>query len=150
VILLDVNVLVTAAHRDATGHDVTADWLEAALAGPEPVGLADLALTGAMRVLTSRRIFADPVPPAAALDFVDAVREAPAARSVTATTATWQRFAALVRPDPAVHGNLVPDAWLAALALSHGGRLATFDRGFARFPGLVVQAPAAVGSPDAH
>jgi predicted nucleic acid-binding protein len=35
-----------------------------------------------------------------------------------------------------VRGPLVPDAWLAALALSHGCRLATADRGFARFDGL--------------
>lgn len=142
MIVLDVNVLVTAAHRDADGHEATAAWLTTALAGPEPVGLADLALTGAVRVLTSRRIFTDPVPPAAAASFLEVVRRAPAARPAAATAATWQRFAELLRDDAGLHGNLVPDAWLAALTLSHGGRLATFDRGFARFPGLALHRPA--------
>lgn len=143
MIVVDVNVLVAAAHRDATGHQDTAAWLTRVLQGPEPVGLADLALTGAVRVLTSARIFSDPAPPVSAVDFVEAVRSAPAALPLPATTATWQRFAALVAGDHAVRGNLVPDAWLAALALSHGGRMATFDRGFARFPGLAVEIPAA-------
>jgi predicted nucleic acid-binding protein len=35
-----------------------------------------------------------------------------------------------------IRGNLVPDAWIAALAISHGARLATADRGFARYEGL--------------
>lgn len=141
MIVVDVNVLVAAAHRDAAEHVPTAAWLMEALAGPEPVGLADVALTGAVRVLTSRRIFSDPVPPAAAADFVAAVRAAPAARPVAPTEASWERFAVLLRDDPALHGNLVPDAWLAAVTLSHGGRLATYDRGFARFPGLALHRP---------
>ncbi len=33
-------------------------------------------------------------------------------------------------------GNLVPDAHLAALAIEHGLRLCTLDRGFPRFKGL--------------
>jgi toxin-antitoxin system PIN domain toxin len=141
VIVPDVNVLVAAGHRDADGHQATAAWLARALAGPEPLGLADLAVTGAVRVLTSRRIFSDAVPVVAAAAFVGALRAAPAARPLAATAATWQRFGTLLRDDPGLHGNLVPDTWLAALALSHGARLATYDRGFARFPGLVVEAP---------
>lgn len=141
MIVVDVNVLVAAAHRDAAGHAVVAPWLAEALEGPEPVGMADLALTGAVRVLTSRRIFSDPVPPEAAAGFVEAVLAAPAARPAGATAATWARFAVLLRDDPGLHGNLVPDAWLASLTLSHGARLATFDRGFARFPGLSLVRP---------
>jgi predicted nucleic acid-binding protein len=37
-----------------------------------------------------------------------------------------------------------PDAYLASLALTHRCRLATADRGFARFPGLDWFDPAAV------
>lgn len=71
-----------------------------------------------------------------ALAFVDALREAPRAHHLTPTAATWRQFAELVRSDRQIRGNLVPDAWLAALARSHGCRLATTDRGFARFEGL--------------
>lgn len=51
-------------------------------------------------------------------------------------TAAWEAFAALARADPQIRGNLVPDSWLAALAIAHRCRLATADRGFARFPDL--------------
>jgi uncharacterized protein len=56
----------------------------------------------------------------------------------------WAHFDALARNDPAISGNLVPDALMAALALAHGCRLATADRGFARYPGLAWFDPAAI------
>ncbi len=48
----------------------------------------------------------------------------------------WSTFAALVDDDAQLRANLLPDAWLVALAKAHGCRLATADRGFARFGGL--------------
>ncbi len=36
-------------------------------------------------------------------------------------------------------GNLTTDAHLAALAIEHGGRLVSFDRDFARFPGVRLE-----------
>ncbi|HIW98642.1 MAG TPA: PIN domain-containing protein [Candidatus Nesterenkonia stercoripullorum] len=45
--------------------------------------------------------------------------------------------------DPGVHGNPVPDAYLAALCLAHGATIATADRDFARFEGLHRIDPAA-------
>lgn len=60
------------------------------------------------------------------------------------TAATWERFRVIAERDPQVRGPLVPDAWLAALALSHGCELATADRGFARFEGLAWFVPADV------
>src|SRR5664280_1531102 len=44
---------------------------------------------------------------------------------------------------PGVHGNLVPDAHLAALALGHGLTLCSTDGDFARFPILRWQNPIA-------
>jgi len=38
--------------------------------------------------------------------------------------------------EPGVHGNLVPDAHLAALAIEHGLTLCSTDGDFARFRGL--------------
>ncbi len=54
----------------------------------------------------------------------------------------WAAFAGFAAGDDAVRGNLVPDAWLAALAVAHGCRVATADRGFSRFPGLESFDPA--------
>jgi uncharacterized protein len=38
-------------------------------------------------------------------------------------------------------GNLVNDAYLAALAIEHDAAVATFDRDFARFPNVEVVVP---------
>lgn len=47
----------------------------------------------------------------------------------------WPRFAELCR-QLALRGNLVPEAYLAALALEQDAQLITFDRGFGRYRGL--------------
>jgi len=57
--------------------------------------------------------------------------------------ASWRRLGDLADHDRGITGNLVPDSYLAALALAHGCRVATADRGFARFPGLDWFDPAA-------
>ena len=55
---------------------------------------------------------------------------------MASTPATWAALARLVSEDRGLRANLVPDTYLAALAITHGCRLATADRGFARFGGL--------------
>jgi len=63
------------------------------------------------------------------------VRTAPASRVVAPGARHWEIFAGLVRAAHAT-ANLVPDAYLAALAIENGATFVTRDRGFARFPGL--------------
>lgn len=135
MILPDVNVLVYAFRREAIDHDGYASWLSQTLARAE-LALVDTVLLGLVRIVTSPRIMADQAPTPVALRFVDALRQAPRARQLTPTAATWERFRSIAAGDEQVRGSLVPDAWLAALALSHGCRVATADRGFARFDGL--------------
>lgn len=136
MILTDVNVLVYAHRQDARSHERYADWLAQACVGREDLALTDLTLTGFVRVVTNPRIFAAPATTAEAIAFVDALRGARRARWLPPTAAAWKAFDRIAAADGRVRGNLVPDAWLAALALAHGCRLATADRGFARFEGL--------------
>jgi toxin-antitoxin system PIN domain toxin len=136
VIVPDVNVLVYAHREDTAQHERYAEWLAGVVAGADELGLVEAALTGFLLVVTHPRIFAEPATSAEALAFVTALRRGKQARTLAATEATWQHFADIAAADRQVRGNLVPDAWLAALARSHGGRLATADRGFARFPGV--------------
>ncbi len=136
MILPDVNVLVYAHRRDTDGHERYADWLARLQIGPEDLALTEMTLTGFLRIVTNRRIFADPATLPEALAFVNALRHARRARWLTPGAATWTVLAEMGAADPQVRGNLVPDAWLAALTRTHGCRLATADRGFARFDGL--------------
>ena len=57
---VDVNVLVYAHRADVPDHEMFHAWLHTARVAVEPLGLADLVLSGFMRVVTHPRIFRDP------------------------------------------------------------------------------------------
>lgn len=136
IVLPDVNILVYAFRRESSGHAAYRAWLADVVNGAAELALAEGTLAGFLRIVTNARIYADPAPTSRAMAFADGVRRARRRRWVAVTDSVWSRFEAILEADPQVRGNLVPDAWLAALALAHGCRLATADRGFARFDGL--------------
>jgi toxin-antitoxin system PIN domain toxin len=133
---------VHAFRQAAPNHGRFRAWLLEALTGDEPVGVSDLVLSGFVRVVTHPRVFDPPDPVAAALEFADAVRRHPAALPVTPGERHWAIFGSLCRASDA-KGNLVPDAYLAALAIELGAELVTADRDFSRFPGLRWRHPLA-------
>lgn len=135
MILLDVNVLVYAHRHDRPEHARMRAWLDAVLDGDEAFGVSDLVLSGFLRVVTHPRVFAEPTPLPIALDFVHVVRNRPHTVDVRPGTRHWEIFSALCRAVQA-RGNLVADAFLAALAIESGGEWMTTDHDFARFPGL--------------
>lgn len=136
MIVPDVNVLVYAFKASAVHHEAYRSWFDDALGGDEDLGLVELVLVGVVRLVTNPRVFQVPAPAAEALAFVSALRTAPGARALAATDASWARMEDLAAQDRGIRGNLVPDAYLASIALAHGGRVATADRGFARYPAL--------------
>jgi len=142
VILPDVNVLVYAYREDAARHARYRSWLEAVLNGPEAYGLSDLVLAGFLRVVTHPRVFSPPSPTGHALDFTEVLRGHPNCVSVAPGPRHWDIFTGLCR-TPGVKGNLVPDAYLAALAIESGSEWMTTDRDYSRFPGLRWRDPGA-------
>ena len=135
MILPDVNVLVYAFREAAPRHPEYRDWLQGIAGSREAFGLSELVLSGAVRVLTHPRVFAPPTPVASALGFVEALRQQPNAIQVLPGPRHWALFTDLcVRAN--ARGNLVADAYLAALAIEHGCEWITSDRDYARFPGL--------------
>jgi len=146
VILPDVNVLIHAFYEHADQHQVYANWLQKARSDGEELLLPDSVLLGFLRIVTSPRIYQDPAPTAAALAFVSVLRRGRRARVVEDLGSVWSAFDRLVAEDRQIKGNLVPDAYIAAVAISHKARVATRDRGFSRFPGLSWFDPAATSS----
>ncbi len=144
MILPDVNVLVYAFHADSVDHPTYARWLAEAVDGPEELLLPDAVLVGCLRIVTDSRIFSAPATPRAAMDFVVALRRRRRSRGVDDHGSVWSVLAGLVDGDRQLSGRLVPDAYLAAVALSHRARIATRDRGFGRYPGLRFFDPAVV------
>jgi toxin-antitoxin system PIN domain toxin len=133
--LIDVNVLVYAHRLDTLRHQDYAAWLRDLVAGQEPYGMSGLVLSGFLRVVTNPRVFRRPTPPETALKFAEAVRTQPNCVPVEPGQRHWDIFTGLCRTT-GVKGNLVPDAYLAALAIESGSEWLTTDRDFSRFPGL--------------
>jgi toxin-antitoxin system PIN domain toxin len=142
LILPDVNVLVYAYREDVPRHPRYREWLDRVLDGREAYGMSDLVLTGFLRVVTHPAVFSPPSPIRHALGFVDALRGHPNCVQIAPGARHWSIFVELCR-DAGVKGNLVPDAYLAALAIESGSEWMTSDRDYARFPGLRWRDPGA-------
>lgn len=140
MIVVDVNVLVYAARREFDQHEVAHAWLTEALSGTEAVVLGAEVLASTVRLLTNHKVLSTPLDPDAALAFCRVLRESPAVVPEPAGPNRWDHFERLVR-DLGLRGHDIPDALLAATALDLHATLATFDRGFRRFPGLTVLVP---------
>lgn len=135
MILPDVNVLVYAARADSREHEAYASWLSSVANGTEAFGLSDLVLAGVIRVLTHPTVYQRPSTLEQAFTFVDGIRSRPQCVRVTPGPRHWLIFAELCRGADA-RGNLIHDAYLAALAIESGSEWVTTDRDFSRFPGL--------------
>lgn len=135
MVLLDVNVLVTAMRDDAPRHAAMKEYLERLRRAPEPFGVSELVLSAALRVLTHPRVFVPPTPLDAALSWITALRDTPNLVLVAPGPRHWEIFTELVGETHAI-GNLIPDAWHAALALEHGCEWISEDADFGRFPQL--------------
>ena len=140
MLLLDVNVLVYAHRRDAEDHARYRRWLEKVLSADETFGVADLALSGFLRIVTHPKVFQPPSAMDLALAFAEEVRKSPNRIRVEPGDRHWEIFAGLCRSAGA-RGNHVPDAYFAAMAIESSCEWITTDRGFSRYSGLCWRHP---------
>ena len=135
MLLTDVNILVYAHRRDAAGHLRYRAWLDDMLTAEAAFGVSELVLSGFLRIVTHPRVFKQPTPIDVALHFADGLRNHPNAVALAPGGRHWNIFTRLCR-DAGAKGNLIPDAYLAALAIESGSEWITADRDYARFTGL--------------
>ncbi len=128
-------MLVYAFREVAPDHIRYREWLTAAAESDEPFGISELVLSGFVRVATHPRIFSPPAPIERALEFATALKTQPNAVVISPGARHWEIFERLCVAVGA-KGNLVADAYLAALAIESGSEWVTTDRDFSRFPGL--------------
>src|SRR5512134_1138057 len=110
-------------------------WLEAVVNGDQSYGMADLVLSGFLRIVTHPAIFDPPSSMQDALKFCAELRDQPNYVHVAPGPRHWEIFTKLCQ-TAGVKGNLVPDAYLAALALESGCEWITTDGDYSRFPKL--------------
>jgi toxin-antitoxin system PIN domain toxin len=140
VILLDANVLIYAFRRDTDNHPGYLGWLEEVLAKDTVVGIPDLVFASVVRITTHPKIFVKPSTLDEVFQYIHYIRSRSNVVSVVPGTTHWSIFQRLCKAVQA-RGNLVTDAYLAALAIEKGAEWITSDRDFSRFPGLKWRAP---------
>jgi len=136
----DVNVLLYALRSESDRHAAYRRWLEESLGGEEPVVLFEPVLAGVLRIGTHPKIYRTPTPRRVVEEFFSTMFSSTIARSLRAGEHHWELFLNLCRRADC-RGNLVQDAYLAALALEYDSKWITTDRDFSRFPGLVWRHP---------
>lgn len=140
MMLPDVNILVHAFRTDAPDHRLCRGWLERTIAGESRYGMSPQVLSGFVRVVTHRRVFKVPSGIEESLEFAQVLLDEPRCVAVQPADAHWTIFNRLCRESDA-RGNLVPDAWFAALAIESGCEWVTLDRDYTRFRGLKWRLP---------
>ena len=140
MILPDVNVLIYAFRVDSADHVEYRTWLSDLVNGVAAYGMAPQVLASVVRICTHPRIYTQPSSLDEVLAFCNVLLEAPNATLITPQERHWAIFQSLCANSKAT-GNLVPDAWLAALAIEAGCEWITTDGDFARFEGLTWRPP---------
>lgn len=123
-VLLDVNVLIALIDPQHVANDIAHAWFE----GVEAQGWATCPLTenGVVRIVGHSRYPNTPGSPAAVAAVVGGLRERPG-------HVFWPDDISLLDANRIDRGQVltsgqVTDSYLLALAVAHGGRLATLDR----------------------
>ncbi len=142
MLIPDVNVLVHAHRSDSAEHELNHEWLARQAAGDEPLAIPDVVLSGFVRIVTHPRIFATPSSLDDALLVTDQLRSLASFVAVAPGPRHWDIFARLCKSARAT-GNLVPDAYLGAIAIETGAEIVTGDSDFAKLPGVRWRRPGA-------
>ena len=140
MILPDVNVLLYAFRRDSPRHAEYREWLEGVVNAPAAYGIAPQVLASVIRISTHARIFAQPSALEEAIEFCRILHTPENCTVVQPGERHWDIFVDLCAKGGAT-GNLVQDAWFAALAMESGCEWVTTDRDYSRFPGLRWRPP---------
>ena len=140
MILPDVNVLVHAFRSDSSDHRLCRQWLSNVLDGDSRYGMAPQVLSGVIRITTHPRVFVRPNALAEVFEFCEILIAQPHCVLIQPGAQHWQIFTRLCMTADG-RGNLVSDAWYAALAIESGCEWVTLDRDYARFPGLKWSTP---------
>ena len=138
--LMDVNILVYAHREDVTDHLAYRKWLESVLNSDDFYGVSELVLSGFLRVVTHPKVFNLPSSLGDAIAFTQQIRTKSNAISLVPKERHWSIFENLISSSQA-QGNLIPDAYHAALAIESGCEWVTTDKGFKRFKGLKIKHP---------
>lgn len=136
MITVDTNVLVYAHHGADPRHGIAKAFLEALARRGERWGIPWPCVVEFLRLASHPKVMAQPLDRVTAA--VDRLLGAPGLQVLHAREPAWPPLRAALL-DGRAAGNLVFDAQIAALCLSHGfNTIVSEDRDLRRFEGLRV------------
>lgn len=135
MILFDVNILIYAFRSDSEHHAAIRPWLVKLLDSPDRFAYSELVLSAFVRIVTNPKAFKNPDSTEDALAFCDTIRQRPQAVRISPGNQHWSIFSGLLVTAGA-KGNLVTDAYFAALAVEHDCEWVSTDRDYSRFKSL--------------
>jgi toxin-antitoxin system PIN domain toxin len=140
MILVDANILLYAEDSLSPRHAEAQSWWDEQLSGSSPVCLCWTVLSAFIRISTNARVFVQPLSLDQAVNRVQSWIDQPCTRLIVPTQSHWEIFRRMLIQGQAT-GNLVTDAHLAALAVTHGCELCSTDSDFSRFSTLKWRNP---------
>ncbi|WP_022885577.1 TA system VapC family ribonuclease toxin [Glaciibacter superstes] len=140
MIVLDVNVLLAAFRADHPHHPQVRPWSDQVFTTGDGIAVPDFVWVGFLRLVTSTHIFEVPSTVEEAFAFTEAVVTSPSYRSVPGLTDGLDIFKETATAGQA-RDNLIPDAYIAAVARAHSCPVVTLDRDFRRFDYLRIVDP---------
>ncbi len=129
-----------SARTDTAHHAVCKPWLDNIVSSDAQFGMSPLALSAVARITTNPRIFKQPSPVDEVFAYCDSLLNQPHCGIVRPGERHRTIFARLCIGTGTL-GPRIADAWFAALAIEHGCTWITYDRDYARFPGLDWRQP---------
>jgi toxin-antitoxin system PIN domain toxin len=129
--IADVQILFYAVDSTSGLHGVAARWFEDAINAREPLGLTWPTIRQFLRLGTNTA-FSGCMTDSEAIGWIDEWIEA-GVEVIPDADLHWDLFIELVEASPRALRSAIDDAHLAAIAISRGATLASFDSDFASF-----------------
>jgi toxin-antitoxin system PIN domain toxin len=142
MIALDSNLLLYACDPDTAHHKPAYDHLRRLLSGYELIGIPLQSISAFLRISTQKGVLLHPFPMQDAIGIVEEWLALSHVKLLLPGDRFWPIFKTLIA-EGGITGRSVTDTEIAALAIEYGCELHTYDRGFARFPGLRWRNPLA-------
>ncbi len=140
--IIDTNLLLYAANRDADEHAAAAAFLYAASGSAEPWFLTEGILYEFLRVSTHPKVFQKPLSWREALSFIMPFLESSSFLILSAEERHWTLLEEILGKLIHPAGNLFFDIRTAVLMREHGVReIYTTDTDFLQFPDIKVINP---------
>ena len=133
--LFDINIYIYAHREDISEHNKYKKYLEELLLSNEACGYSTLALSGFLRIVTHPKIFSPSTDLKTAMDFTKCITDRQNSIPINPGPKHWEIFTELCDKSDA-KGNLIPDAFFAALSIESGCVWITTDRDYSRFENL--------------